>query len=106
MAPAHPPADLAWGAFSEHPPWVVDRAEIAWLDDVEVLRVTAALEVPVLTAPSTLPPGARVARVASRLAAAIVPWVVRKRRHRYATSEASRSDLSRRLRLAAESLGS
>jgi ubiquinone biosynthesis protein len=106
MASAEPPADLAWGAFSEHPPWVVDRDDIAWLGDVGALRAAATREVPVLTAPSTLPPGARVARVASRLAAAIVPWVVRKRRHRYASSEASRADLSRRLRLAAESLGS
>ncbi|HEX6786581.1 MAG TPA: AarF/UbiB family protein, partial [Acidimicrobiales bacterium] len=106
MAPDARPADLAWGAFSEHPPWVIDRAEIAWLPDVGRLRVAAEREVPVLTAPTTLPPGARVARVAARLSTAVVPWLVRKRRHRYATPEASRTDLSRRLRHAAESLGS
>ena len=101
-----PPADLVWGAFSEHPPWVIDRAEIAWLPDIDRLRAVADGEVPLLTAPTTLPPGARVARVAARLSTALVPWLVRKRRHRYPTPEASRTDLSRRLRLAAESLGS
>ena len=40
-----------------------------------------------------------------RLVVALVPWLVRKRRHRYDTLEASRTDLSRRLRLAAEALG-
>ena len=44
--------------------------------------------------------------MAARLSTALVPWLVRKRRHRYPTPEASRTDLSRRLRLAAESLGS
>ncbi len=106
MAPAARPADLVWGAFSEHPPWVIDRAEIAWLPDIDRLRAAAEREVPLLTAPTTLPPGARVARVAARLSTALVPWLVRKRRHRYPTPEASRTDLSRRLRLAAESLGS
>ena len=33
------------------------------------------------------------------------PWLWRRRRHRYASVEASRSDISRRLRLAAERLG-
>ena len=106
MAPAARPADLVWGAFSEHPPWVIDRAEIAWLPDIDRLRAAADREVPLLTEPTTLPPGARVARVAARLSTALVPWLVRKRRHRYPTAEASRTDLSRRLRLAAESLGS
>jgi ubiquinone biosynthesis protein len=79
---------------------------MAWLPEVVALRSAAAREVPRLTAPSTLPPGARVARVASRLLAAVVPWALTKRLHRYPTTEASRADLSRRLRLAAESLGS
>ncbi|HET9600304.1 MAG TPA: AarF/UbiB family protein, partial [Acidimicrobiales bacterium] len=51
------------------------------------------------------PPGARVGRVSARLVVALVPWLVRKRRRRYDTLEASRTDLSRRLRLAAEALG-
>ena len=101
-----PPADLAWGAFSEDGPWVVDRADVTWLAEVASLRVAAEREVPTLTAPSTLPPGARVGWVAARLAASLVPWLARKRFQRYPSPEASRTDISRRLRLAAESLGS
>jgi ubiquinone biosynthesis protein len=104
-APARPP-DLAWGAFSESPPWVLDRAELTWLPAVPALRAEADDEVPVLTSPTRWPPGARVATVIARLGVALAPWAVRKRRQRYASPEASRADLSRRLRLAAESLGS
>jgi ubiquinone biosynthesis protein len=106
MAALAGPADLAWGAFSESPPWVLDRAELSWSPGIAVLRAEAEAEVPVLTSPTRWPPGARVARVLARLGVALVPWAVRKRRHRYASLEASRADLSRRLRLAAESLGS
>ncbi|HET9602135.1 MAG TPA: AarF/ABC1/UbiB kinase family protein, partial [Acidimicrobiales bacterium] len=99
---AGPPPDVAWAAFnSDDPPWVLNRDDIQWLPEVGALRAAAAREVPVLTAPSTLPPGARVGRVSARLVVALVPWLVRKRRRRYDTLEASRTDLSRRLRLAA-----
>jgi len=104
--PGAPPPDLAWGAFSDHPPWVIDRDEVRWLAEVADLRAAAEREVPVLTAPSTLPPGARVGWVAARLVGALAPWLIRKRLDRYPTPEGSRADISRRLRLAAESLGS
>ena len=60
---------------------------------------------PQLTRPSRIPPGRRVFTVISRLVAAVVPWLWRRRRGQYASIEASRSDISRRLRLAAERLG-
>ncbi|HEY8094214.1 MAG TPA: AarF/UbiB family protein, partial [Acidimicrobiales bacterium] len=101
-----PPPDLAWGAFSDHPPWVIHRDQVLWLAEVPELRAAAEREVPVLTSPSTLPPGARVGWVAARLTGALTPWLVRRRLDRYRTPEASRADISRRLRLAAESLGS
>jgi ubiquinone biosynthesis protein len=98
-------ADVAWGAFSDDPPWVLDLDEISWLAEVGPLRAAAQREAPRLTAPSTLPPGLRVTRVITRLGAALVPWVYRKKRQRFASTRASRADISRRLRLAAEALG-
>ena len=97
--------DVTWGAFSEDPPWLVDRAEMTWLADVGPLREAAAREVPTLTEPSTLPPGTRVGWVAARLAASVLPWLARKRLGRFADPESSRADISRRLRHAAEALG-
>ena len=106
MAAMARPADLVWGAFSESPPWVVDRDALTWLPAVPALRAEAEAEVPVLTTSGRWPPGARVARVLGRLGFALAPWAARKRWHRYPGPEVSRADLSRRLRLAAESLGS
>lgn len=97
--------DVGWAAFSTHGPWVLDRQHIAWLPAVDELRRAAAAEVPTLTTPSRLPPGTRVAVVAARLVAAVVAWRWGKRRGRLATPEASRADISRRLRLGAEALG-
>jgi len=98
-------ADLAWGAFSEHPPWVLDRSAIEWLAEVPSRRATAHREVPSLTEPSRRPPGLRLAWVASRLGWAVGPWAYRKRRQKFSDAAASRADISRRLRLAAEALG-
>lgn len=100
------PADLAWGAFTEETPWVLDRQHIRWLPLAEDLRAGARAEVPRLTKPSKLPHGARVITVVGQLGKAVVPWLIRKRRGRYATPEASRADVSKRLRVAAEHLGS
>ena len=101
----HLPADQAWGAFTDHGPWVIDRDHVTWLPLAARLRAAAVAEVPRLTQPSRLPPGTRVLTVAARLGRALVPWTVRKRRNRFATTEASRADVSLRLRLAAEALG-
>jgi ubiquinone biosynthesis protein len=97
--------DVTWGAFTAQGPWVLDRDAIRWLPTAERLRRTARAEVPALTAPSRVPPGARVVTVVRELGAAVVPWLVRKRRRRYPTAESSRADISRRLRTAAERLG-
>ena len=102
--PTAAPADLAWGAFSDTPPWVLDEQAITWASSVPPLRDAARREVPVLTEPSRLPRGARVVRIAGRLGFAIGGWAVAKRTKRLSGS-ASRADVSRRLRLAAEDLG-
>ena len=98
-------ADCGWGAFTDAAPWVLDRSAVTWLPLAARLRRAAQAEVPTLTRPSKLPPGTRVVTVAAHLGTAIVPWLIRKRRGRYASAEASRADVSLRLRKAAEQLG-
>ena len=118
MAPAHDDAptgdtsaatdvaaDRDWAAFTEHGPWEVQRADVRWLRLANTLRQQAQAEVPSLTKPARLPPGVRVVTVSGRLGRAVIPWLVRKRRGRYTTPEASRAEISRRLREAAEILG-
>ncbi len=102
--PATTPEDLTWGAFSDDPPWVLDPDRITWLAHVPALRQAARAEVPVLTRPSRLPRGVRVARVAARLGGTLAVWYGRKRL-RHLPPDQSRADISRRLRLAAEDLG-
>ena len=99
------PADREWGAFETDAPWVLDRGSIDWLPGMESLRDAARREVPVLTAPGRLPPGRRVVSVVGGLLWAVGPWWYRRRRGKYATLEASRADISKRLREAAEQLG-
>jgi len=98
-------ADRAWGAFTEHGPWELDREAIAWLPVAAVLRRRAQAEIPGLTSPSRIPPGSRVVGVVRHLGGAVIPWLLRSRRDRYPTSEDSRADISHRLRAAAEALG-
>ncbi len=98
-------ADRDWAAFTEVGPWEVKRSEVRWTGLATSLRAAAQAEVPTLTKPSKLPPGARVVTVATRLGRAVVPWMVNKKRGAYADAEASRAVISRRLREAAEYLG-
>jgi ubiquinone biosynthesis protein len=98
-------ADRAWGAFTENGPWVVERSEMRWLLRADSLRAGAQAEVPGLTTPARIPPGRRVITVIRHLGAAVLPWLINKRRHRYATPEASRADISLRMRKAVETLG-
>jgi ubiquinone biosynthesis protein len=99
------PADTSWGAFNDDTPWVLERDDLRWYPLSVELRSRARGEVPGLTKPSRVPPGARVVTVVRHLGRAVVPWLARKKRKRYATPEASRADISRRLRVAAERLG-
>jgi ubiquinone biosynthesis protein len=98
------PADLAWGAFSDTPPWVLDLDAVTWRRGVHELRLAARREVPRLTHPGRLPRGLRLVRVTARLGAAVAPWLV-TRKLRRVDAAASRADISRRLRRAAEDLG-
>jgi ubiquinone biosynthesis protein len=100
-----PLPDCAWAAFTEAGPWTLQRHQIRWMPLAADLRAAAQAEVPGLTRAGRVPPGQRVVRVVSTLGSAVVPWLVRKRRNGYAGAEASRADISLRLRRAAERLG-
>ena len=96
------PSDLAFGAFSSHPPWVLDLDHMAWRPGLDEIRARTRADAPRLTRRRRLPPGSRVVRVSALLGAAVAGWYVRDRRH--GTSR-SRAGLSRRLRRAFERLG-
>ncbi len=96
------PADLDLGTFSNRAPWLVEPERMPWRRDVDALRARVKREVPELTRPRRLPPGARMARVVRHLLVPVAVWSVTDRRRGGA---ASRAGLSRRLRIAAEQLG-
>ena len=98
--------DLEWGAFSDNPPWVLDRNQISWLAIAPVLRQAARKEVPVLTKPSRIPPVLRLLVVMRTLVAALLPWLWHKKLNHFACAEDSRTDISKRMRKAVEKLGS
>ncbi len=98
-----PPADLAFAAFSDCGPWVVDPDATAWRAGADALRDAARNEVPVLTQRRRLPPLGRFIEAGARLTSALLGW--RLREYQAAGGPASRAGLSRRLRLAFERLG-
>ncbi len=98
--------DLDWGAFSDNPPWVLDRNKIDWLSIAPVLRQAARREVPVLTKPSRVPPVLRLLVVMRVLLAAVLPWLWHKKLNHYKSDKDSRLDISKRMRQAVEKLGS
>jgi ubiquinone biosynthesis protein len=97
--------DLELGAFSDNPPWVITADPMPWQGAVPRLRAEAKALVPVLTTPGKYPPGARVLTVIGQGVSALAPWFVLKKIRRLPTPEASRADVSKRLRLAVERLG-
>ncbi len=97
-----PPTDLHLGAFSETPPWNLDDQELAWIDDIDILRAATHRRLPALITPSRRFPGRRTLTVLRHLGNGVIRWVFTGRRRGGAESIA---DLSRRMRLAAETLG-
>jgi ubiquinone biosynthesis protein len=100
--PVDPPADLAMGSFSEVAPWLVDPDAMPWRAAVPGLRRQIAIDLPHLTKPGKVPPGPRVVRTVAVLGTAIGLWAIGARRR---GGSESRTDVSRRLRKAAERLG-
>ncbi|HVC69379.1 MAG TPA: AarF/UbiB family protein [Acidimicrobiales bacterium] len=96
------PADLRFGAFSSHPPWLVDPDDLSWTVGIDALRARQRAQAPLLTRRRRLPPGVRVVRVGAVLGTAVAGWALTERR---GTRPQSRTGLSRRLRKAFEALG-
>jgi ubiquinone biosynthesis protein len=96
------PVDLAFGAFSSHPPWVLDLDRLSWSPGIDGLRQRTRAEAPRLTRKRRLPPGSRVVRVSAILGTALAGWYLDDRRR---GQHRSRAGLSRRLRRAFERLG-
>ncbi len=96
------PADYEIGAFSDDPPWTVDRDELAWLPPLRVARQVVRSDLPRLTRATFLPPATRVTTVVRHLGWAMGRWAVGARRK---GGTESRADVSKRLRIAAEALG-
>ena len=105
--PADAPSDLEWGAFSETPPWVLDRNQLSWHVDIAELRTRTSAQVPTLLARRRVPPVRRVLQTGVALGTAVACWYVveRRRARRLDRPELSRAGLSRRLRKAFEHLG-
>jgi ubiquinone biosynthesis protein len=99
-APA--PADLAVGAFSDHPPWVVEPDALRWRTGLDRVRARTRAEVPQLTRRRRVPPAGRLLLTVRHLSVPVAAWALVERRRGGAES---RAGLSRRLRQAAEQLG-
>lgn len=101
------PADLDLGSFTTDGPWRVDPAELRWLAGSDARRAATHAQVPGLLRRRRLPPLRRVVRVAWKLGTAIAAWYAldRRRARRTGQPEVSRAGLSRRLRVAFQSLG-
>ncbi len=96
-----PSSDLAFGAFSDHGPWVLDPDQIPWQWDIDRIRRGTRREVPRLLAPGRLPPLGRLVRTVAEIGSALAGWLVFEWRR-----PSSRPGISRRLRRAFERLGS
>jgi ubiquinone biosynthesis protein len=96
-----PSPDLAFGAFSDHGPWVLDPDAIPWRWDVDRIRRGTRLEVARLLAPGRFPPLGRLVRVVATIGRALALWFLLEWRR-----PGSRVGISRRMRRAFEHLGS
>jgi ubiquinone biosynthesis protein len=83
-------------------PWQVDPEAMPWRRGVPALRRATRRRLPALIAPSRRPPGRRTITVIRHLGGAVGAWALIGRRK---GGSASKADLSRRLREAAETLG-
>ena len=98
--------DLALAAFSDRGPWQVLLDEARWRQRVPTIRSTIQRQIPDLIRPKKVPAGGRLVEVTRRLGTAVGLWyVLGKRKGSTDDFDASRADLSLRLREAAEILG-
>ena len=95
-------ADVAWAAFTDHGPWVLEPSGQTWRRDVDRRRAEVAASVPDLTRRVAIPPVRRLVTTVRRLGWAVGIWAAGRRRQGGSTS---RADLAHRLRVAAVALG-
>ena len=95
-------SDTDWGAFTAEGPWQLEPDSITWRAGVRPSRADIAASLPALTDPGALPPARRIVRTTRLLGTAVLAWRARKNGK---DQSASRRDLARRLRIAAEALG-
>src|SRR2546430_16585903 len=88
-----PPPDLAFGAFSERAPWVVELDKLPWRRGVDTERARTRASVPRLLRPGRLPPMGRLLRAVSKVGPAVGTWWGPER-----ARPQPRPGLSRRLR--------
>jgi ubiquinone biosynthesis protein len=96
-----PSPDLAFGAFSDRGPWVIDPEALPWRWEIDRLRRGTRQEVPLLLARGRVPPLGRLARTVTVIGGAVAGWAVFEYRR-----PQSRRGISRRLRRAFDRLGS
>ena len=84
------------------PPWLVDPDDLPWRLGLDLVRDETHAEVPRLLRRRRLPPMRRIVKVTVTIGWALAGWYVFERRR---GQSASRSGLSRRLRLAFQRLG-
>jgi ubiquinone biosynthesis protein len=96
-------ADTEFGAFTDDGPWVLELGALTWMDGLARTRAELVASLPRLTRPHRLPPGARVGTTVWHLGGALGLWYIGERRR---GGTAKMVGISRRLRVAAEHLGS
>ncbi|MGH9183720.1 MAG: ABC1 kinase family protein [Acidimicrobiales bacterium] len=99
--PSSPP-DLALGAFSDRPPWVIEPGALRWRVGLDRVRARTRAEVPALTRKPRFPPVGRLAATLRHLGVPLAAWAVTERRR---GRQVARAGLSRRVRVASERLG-
>ncbi len=107
MSLGRPAPDLEHGAFSDEGPWVVDPDRLAWKPGLDRVRAAVRAEVPRLVTPRKVPPIGRLLITLRHLGLALAIWWLGKRRKAKGGRSGTESvtDLSVRLRKAAEKLG-
>ncbi|MFZ4514822.1 MAG: ABC1 kinase family protein [Acidimicrobiia bacterium] len=98
---ANAEGDQAVGSFSHRGPWLVDPTEMRWRRGTDELRLRTRAEIPRLLAKRTVPPIRRLIRIVTSIGWALGAWYLFDRGR-----ERSRAELSRRLRITFEGLGS
>jgi len=104
MTDVPPVSDTTLGAFTDVGPWNLDFEDLPWLENIDQLRDLIRAKVPELTKRRLLPPGRRVGTILGSFAWALGRWKVAKLRGLEGSE--SKQELSLRLRLASERLGS